>query len=127
MIQITDAITDSELGGTPFTVIRRTYRKSGGETVLESEERYETFGTVHPAKLSDLQLLPEEYRHETVLHIHSPVKLSLGGPLDDLRFTAPDRIIYRLQTWQVISVRDWTEFGFCRAFAVQQKEAEHDP
>ena len=124
MIQITDAITDSDLGGTPFTVVRRTYRKSGGEAVPEREDRYETFGTVHPAKLSDLQLLPEEYRNETVLHIHSPVSLSLGGPLDDLHFTAPDLVICRLCTYLVISVRSWMDFGFCRAFAVLRKEGD---
>ena len=72
MQQVTAAITDEELGGAPFVIFRSFYRSSGGEKILTHEDRYETYGTVHPAKLEDLQLLPEEYRNETVIHIHSP-------------------------------------------------------
>ena len=82
--------------------------------------------TLHMANGSDvvLELLPEEYRHETVLIFHSPVSLSLGVRLDDMTFTAPDRILFRFQTYLVISVRDWSSFGFCKALAVLRKEAE---
>ena len=122
MISILDAITDQELGAAPFVILRTVYRKSEGESVLLREDRYETAGSVHPAKLADLQLLPEEYRFETVLIFHSPVPLSLGAALTDLHYAAPDRILYDGRTYQVISVRDWSAFGFCKALAVLQKE-----
>ena len=123
MQQVTAAITDEELGGAPFTVIRSFYRPSGGGKVLTHEERYETYGTIHPAKLEDLQLLPEEYRHETVIHIHSPVALSMGAHMDSGEFSAPDRILCHRREYRVISVRDWSAFGFCRALAVLQKDS----
>ena len=124
MQQLTAAITDEELGGAPFVIVRSVYRQSQGEKEHIRDDRYETYGTVHPAKLSDLELLPEEYRHETVLIFHSPVSLSLGIRFDDMTFTAPDRILYRFRTYLVISVRDWSSFGFCKALAVLRKEAE---
>ncbi len=122
MFQIVSAITDPELGAVPMIIQRAVYRKNTGEKEQVSEEEFEIFGSVHPAKMSDLALLPEEYRSETVLVIHSPIPLTLGGPLDDLRFTAPDRILCQQQTWQVIAVKDWSAFGFCKAFAVLRKE-----
>ena len=122
MLQVTSVITDEELGGAPFVILRSFFRQSRGEKTFLREDRYETFGTVHPASLEELQLLPGEYQHETVLNIHSPVPLSLGGRQDDLTFTDPDRILYRYQSYLVVSVRDWSPFGFCRALAVLLKE-----
>ena len=122
MHDLTSVLSDPELGGASFSVRRAFYRLSEGEKELLREETYETYGTVHPARMEEIQLLPEEYRSSTVLLIHSPVQLSTGRRLDDTTFTAPDRIIYNLQTWLVISVRDWNPFGFCRAYAVLQKE-----
>ena len=121
MPDFTSILSDPQLGGASFSICRAFYRLSQGEKELLREETYETYGTVHPARMEEIQLLPEEYRSSPILLIHSPVQLSTGRRLDDTTFTAPDRIIYHLQTWLVISVRDWTPFGFCRAYAVLQK------
>ena len=121
MLTLTQTITDPELGAAPFTVLRSFYRQSAGEKIFDHLEEYETFGSVHPAKMEDLQLLPEEYRSEQVLVFHSPVPLSLGSQLTDTTFTAPDRILYQFVHWLVISVRDWSSFGFCKAYAVRIK------
>ena len=121
MLNLTPVITDPELGAAPFSVLRSFYRQSAGEKVFDHLEEYETFGSVHPAKMEELQLLPEEYRSKQVLVFHSPVPLSLGIKLTDTTFTAPDRILYQFVHWQVISVRDWSSFGFCKAYAVRVK------
>lgn len=121
MISLLSAITDPELGGAPFVIIRSMYGLSQGEKVLLSEDRYETFGAVHPAKMEDLQLLPEEYRHSQVLLFHSPVSLQLGGRIDDEKFYAPDWILFNFQSFLVISVSDWSSLGFCKAYAVLQR------
>jgi len=122
MLHLASILSDPELVGASFSVHRAFYRLSEGEKELLREEIYETFGTVHPARMEEIQLLPVEYRSSPILLIHSPVQLSTGRRLDDTTFTAPDRILYNFQTWLVISVRDWTPFGFCRAYAVLQKE-----
>ena len=122
MLQMTDVITDPELGAAPFVILRTIYRKSAGESVLLSEDRYETFGSVHPAKAADLLLVPEEYRYETVFIFHSPIHVTMGEPLNELEYTAPDRILYNFRTWNVISVRDWSDSGFCKVLAVRTKE-----
>ena len=122
MRTLDSVITDEELGAVPFVVIRRTWRQSQGEKELIDETQYETVGTVHPASPEELQLLPEEYRSEQILIFHSPVPISLGGPLTETTFTAPDRILYRFRQYLAVSVRDWTAFGFCRALAVLQRE-----
>lgn len=122
MPQLTDAITSEELGGAPFVILRSFFRQEGGEKALVHEDTYETFGTVHPAPPKELELLPEEYRSQQVLLIHSPVQLSLGLRLSATEFSTPDRILFHHQMYLVISVRDWSAFGFFRALAVLQKE-----
>ena len=123
-MHLTPVIMDEELGAAPFVIIRRTWRKETGHPVLMSEDRIETRGTIHPASMKDLSLLPEEYHFQSVLHIHSPVRLSLGETLDDLTFMTPDLIEYGDRHYMVFSIRDWLPFGFCRAYAVLQKEED---
>ena len=122
MLNLSDVITDPELGGGPFVILRPLYRKSEGEKILIREDRIETEGSVHPAPARELELLPEEYRYETVRLIHSRTPLSLGAPVSGLEFTGPDRILYRSRSWLVISVRDWPDSGFCKALAVLRRE-----
>lgn len=121
MINLSPVITDEELGAAPFVILRRTYRKFQGSPALDNEERIRAAGVVHPAKAEETSLLPEEYRSEIILRIHSPQPLTAGRPLDALTYLAPDQILLDANVYQVISVRDWSTFGFCSALAVLRK------
>ena len=125
MVQITSAIMDQEMGGSPFSILRRHFCRENGVPVLKREEVIQACGTIHPAAAADLQLFPEEYRSETVIHIHSAVRLSTGSSADLLHYTAPDLILLGGRKYLVFSVKDWSAFGFCKAFAVLQREVEN--
>ena len=124
MFQFIQSFMDQEMGGSPFSILRRHYVRSAGSPVLEWEENIPAYGTIHPASASDLMLFPEEYRTQTVIHLHTAVPVSLGKHLDESHYTAPDLILFQGQRFLAFSVRDWSAFGFCRAFAVLQRGEE---
>ena len=51
----------------------------------------------------------------------NPIERVGGEPLNELEYIAPDRILYNFRTWNVISVRDWSDSGFCKVLAVRTK------
>lgn len=119
-MEITSAIFDPELGRTSFTVTRPVYtRTSSG--VTEQAATSSALGTIHPAAPEELQLLPEEERNETCIVIHTDFALSLGQD-SGKRYTGPDRITWNGKDWRVVSVRDWSLFGYFKALAVRLNE-----
>ena len=122
MLQLADIITDGELGSAPFVIRRRHYTLSSGEAVLTASEDIPTAGTVYPAADVDISLVPEEYRSETLRTFYAPVPFSLGNRADPASFTAPDQILYGSKTFLVVSVKDWSAFGFSKAIAVEKAE-----
>ena len=121
MLLLTDIIQDEEMGSAPFVILRDHYVFSEGEPVLESAEAIETSGVVQPTRDSDLSLVPEEYRSETLLTFYSPVRFSLGSRPDPTHSVAPDRILYADRSFLVVSVKDWLNHGFSRAIAVEKE------
>ena len=121
MLLLTDIIQDEEMGAAPFVILREHYVFSEGEPVLESTEAIETSGVVQPTRESDLSLVPEEYRSETLLTFYSPVRFSLGSRPDPTHSVAPDRIRYADRSFLVVSVKDWLNHGFSRAIAIEKE------
>ena len=115
-----DAILDPELGMTAFTVTRPVYTRTPSG-VTEQEAVSAAAGTIHPAAPEELQLLPEEERSETAIVIHTDFALSTGEDRGK-RFTGPDRITWNGRDWRVVSVRDWSMFGYYKAIAVMLHE-----
>ena len=122
MLLLSDIISDEELGAAPFVIRRRHYTLSSGEAILSSTEEIQTSGAVHPAADTDLTLVPEEYRSETLRTFYAPVPFSLGVRKDPASFIAPDQILYGGKTFLVIAVRDWSAFGFSKAIAVEKSD-----
>ena len=120
MLLLTDIIQDEEMGAAPFSILRDHFVFSDGEPVLENTETIVTSGVVQPTKDSDLSLVPEEYRTATLLTFYSPVPFSLGSRPDAIHSIAPDRILYASRSFLVVSVKDWSSFGFSRAIAVEK-------
>ena len=118
---LTDIIQDEEMGAAPFVILRDHYVFTEGEPVLESTESFETSGVVQPTRDSDLSLVPEEYRTETLLTFYSPVRFSLGSRPDPTYSVAPDRIRYADRSFLVVSVKDWLNHGFSRAIAIEKE------
>ena len=121
MLQLTEIIQDEEMGAVPFVVQRRHMIQNNGETESVGTEEITTCGVVQPTRDQDLILTPEEYRSEKLMTFYAPVPFSLGHREDAIHFTAPDRILYESREYLVIAVKDWLDFGFSRAIAVEKK------
>ena len=120
-MDISAALTDPELGYTAFTVQRITYTRQNGTTV-SSTQTLSASGCIHPGTPDMLQLLPEEDRYEEFIVIYTDFSLSLGTDDGGATYTAPDRILWKGDTWRVVKLRDWGDFGYHQAAAVKMHE-----
>ena len=113
-----EILSDPDLGSGTFSILRRTWTQECGVPRMTDVEEIFAFGTVHPALPAQLELLPEEYRHEPVVLIHSTEPLSLGEEQGD-SWTAPDEIRCGEAVYRVFQVRPWQAYGFWKAWAVR--------
>lgn len=121
-MNITDAIFDSELGCTAFTVERITYTRSRSGTTSRTVTS-QAMGCIHPGTAEMLQLLPEEEKNNQFIAIYTDYALSTGTPEGvGASFIAADRIHWNSRTWRVVRVRDWQMFGYYQAYAVLMQE-----
>ena len=121
-MDITSAIFDPELGCTAFTVERITYTRTRAGTTSRSITA-QAMGCIHPGTPEMIHLLPEEEKSETFIAVYTDYPLSTGTPEDaGASFTGADRIHWNGQTWRVVKVRDWSAFGYVRAYAVLLQE-----
>ena len=118
---ISAALQDPELGYTPFTVKRTSYRRRNGSSV-PTEQLISAAGCIHPGTPEMVRLLPEEERAETFIVIYTDFSLSAGANDGGVNYTAPDRIVWNNETWRVVRVKDWSMFGYNEALAVLMHE-----
>ena len=117
-MDITSMLIDPEMGSVSFIVERITYTRTRSGTGSHTHNSRAT-GCIHPGSPEMLQLLPEEEKNDTFIAVYTDYPLSTGTPEDaGAAFTAPDRIRWNDQTWRVVRVRDWSQFGYCQAYAV---------
>ena len=119
-MNVTDAIFDPELGMTAFSVSRPVYTRTPAG-VTEQEAVSSALGTIHPAAAEEVQLLPEEHRHETAIVIHTDFALSTGKDRGK-SYDGPDRISWNGNNYRVVAVREWSAFNYYRALAVMLHE-----
>ncbi len=76
-MNLTPVLMDPELGFTAFAVQRTSYRRESGASV-PSVQTLPASGCIHPGTPEQLQLLPEEDRHEEFIAVYTDFPLSLG-------------------------------------------------
>ena len=114
---ISEALLDPELGFTSFTVERLTYSRTPTGTEPRSQA-FQALGCIHPATPEQLESVPEEDRHETAIVIYTDFALSLGRDRG-ASYVAPDRIHWAGETWRLVRLRDWGQFGYYQGTAVK--------
>ena len=117
-MNICDLLTDPDLEGTEFTILRRTWSEAEGVPQLIALDTLYACGILHPADPTRLDLLPEESRHEPIFLIHSTEPLSLGEREGDT-WTSPDEIHWGDRVFRVFQVRPWEAYGFWKGWAVE--------
>ncbi len=122
-MDISTALFTPELGCTSFTVDRITYTRSRSGSTSRTVTT-QAQGCIHPGSPEMLQLLPEEEKTDQFIVIYTDYALSTGTQeaTGASSFTAPDRIHWNSQSWRVVRVRDWRNFGYYQAYAVLMHE-----
>ena len=122
-MNIASALLDPELGCASFTVERVTYTRTRSGTASRSTMA-QARGCIHSGTPEMIRLLPEEEKNGQFIVIYTDYPLSTGVPENAgaSSYTGPDRIRWNNQTWRVVRVRDWQEFGYCQAYAVLMNE-----
>lgn len=118
-------LADPEMGGTPFSVWRRTYVKEMGETLPSRTEYYDAVGCIQPASPAELALFPEEEGVEDMIIVLSAFAFQLGKRYPEANaFTVPDEVHWGGSRYQVLRVADWfREGGYYKAWAKRQPSA----
>ena len=123
MLDLSSILTDEDLGGTSFTVIRRSYVLSEGTPVPQPEQSITVSGNIQPASPEDLQLFPEEERSSEWILVLSPICLQTGEASSSSSYFSADIILHRGKKYRVARVRDWLpQGGFHKAWAIRQRE-----
>ena len=117
-MELSEALFDTNLGYTAFTVQRTTYNRQNG-TSVPSTKTMSAAGAIHPGTPEMLQLLPAEERHEEFIAIYTDFPLSLGENPGGETCTTPDRITWNGKTWRVVKVKSWSAFSYCQCLAVK--------
>ena len=115
-------LSDPELGGTAFQVIRSVFRLKEGVPVPLSTVTAEAAGCVHPEPAEPLRPVDGEDRNEERIAVYTAYPLSTGRN-DGLTRQAADRVRWGGRTWRVEAARRWeTAGGYTRATAVLERE-----
>lgn len=119
---VTFLLDDPALGGgVAFTVVRQSRVLSLLSDASVTTEYIPATGNIQPAQPEDLQQLPEEQRHETVIVIRSTFKFRLASDVNGVQHL-PDEIDYHGNRWKVTRVDQWAAWGFTTAWATLRRE-----
>lgn len=119
---VTFLLDDPDLGGgVAFTVIRQSRILSLVSDASVTTESIQATGNIQPAQPEDLQQLPEEQRHETVIVIRSTFNFRLASEENGVQYL-PDEVEYNGNRWKVTRVDQWAAWGFTTAWATLRRE-----
>lgn len=125
---ITSLLSDPELGAQRFTIIRTTGSWVKGRFIEDTEE-IKAIGNIQPATPTDLDQLPEGDRKKGVIVIRTTTAIfdvddcteQSADPSETLKKEhAADEIIWRGNTYKVLSASLWGDFGWYEAFATRK-------
>ena len=114
-IDVSEILTDPELGGRSF-VRQRPTTSTTAKSEGESASTYTAStlpGIIQPAATADAKLLPEGVRLSDVQAFYSPGDMSPGNGDDEL----PDILQVDGKSYRVLHVQAFPEHGYSRALA----------
>lgn len=112
---VTEIVDDPDLGGQPFQIRRRTIQWQGGRTSAATEETINATGIIQPPSSETLQTFPEGERRNGMIQIHSRTFMHLSDGED-----VSDEVTWRGESYKVVRVDPWTDYGFCVAYAAKR-------
>lgn len=112
MPDVTELLTDPDLGAQSFLVKRRKGKWSGGRLLVTDEEQFDAVGIIQPPTPEQLVFFPEGERREGQIVIHTKTELYLTEGND-----ISDDMTWRGEAYKIVNVKRWMDYGFCIAYA----------
>ena len=114
MINLSRTVTSSPFAA-PYTVLRRRGEWIKGWWVLGEPEILQYYGAVQPATEREIDQLPEGDRQRGIMKFFCspPKKLYVSGDENEIS----DELLFEGRKYKIISVKDWSRYGYVRAFA----------
>lgn len=114
MIGVGEILADPDLSRA-FSVLRldRGALANEGEWVEGSTTTIPMVGVIHPAKASQVALLPEGTRITDTIAVYTTSELIA----EDGEGASADIIVWRGRQFRVVARRDWSDQGYWQAFA----------
>lgn len=122
-------LCDDPLFAQSFTLIR-----NGGSRVeghwIESKQYITAYGVIDPMNTKDVTLSPEGNQTKGEITIYSTIPLYTSNETEISYFPVvegsgvtlgtPDEIVYKAQEYKVMSVEDYSDFGYYKAVAIRK-------
>jgi hypothetical protein len=112
LVDVSELLTDSDLGADTFTRLRPTTTMANEGEAGDAFRSEILTGIIQPAATADAQFLPEGVRLSDVQAFFTSGDLSAGDP--DL---LPDVLQYKGITYRVMHVQDFDKHGMVKALA----------
>lgn len=119
--EVIELLDDPDLGGgVAFLVVRKTNKRSLLEPEGVTEEFLTGTGNIQPSGPDQIQVLPEEMRHDKVIVIYTTFAFHMGEDGSG-GYTSPDLVLWDGRMWDVLQVDDWAKWGYHVAYATERK------
>lgn len=119
MINLSRVVTDPVFA-TNYTVVRTAATWVNGRFTKGEPTQLPFYGSVQPATNQDLEQLPAGDRQSGMMKFFckppNTFNITTENQGDDTGFVS-DEIIYNGQIYKIVQVKDWSQFGYVRAFA----------
>ena len=119
MPEVQFLLSDPELGAHSFDITRREAKWVGGRLVVPQDnsttQTIAAIGLIIPPTPEQLEFFPEGVRREDKKAIYSKTMMYVteGKKISDT-------ITWNSDTYKIIQVERWDEWGFCVAYAVKE-------
>ena len=122
MINLSGVVSNSPFAA-PYTVLRRRGEWIKGRWEFSEPEILRYHGAVQPTSARELEQLPEGDRQRGTMTFFCtpPRKLYVSGDSNAIS----DEILFEGRKYKIISVKDWSRYGYIQAFA-QLKDTPGD-
>jgi len=112
---VTEILTDPEIGGgVMFQVVRTKNVRTGG-AVTQTTETFTATGNIQPENKNSQSSTVEDQLSESIV-IYTTFIFQIGVN-DYTEFYGPDEVIYNGNRYRITSINDWKDWGFTIAHA----------
>lgn len=112
---VTELLVDPDLGAQEFSVRRRKGKWQCGRLEMTEDTTFTTTGIIQTLSSEELSYFPEGERRKGMIAIYTQTLLHLSEDED-----VSDDVTWQDESYKVIHVDRWQDYGYCVAYAAKR-------